>query len=285
MSGLYLSPTELKPMMKRLNIEYIIKWFFFLILASCYLKVNGGENDNTKKKIIEIKLNEDFIFGEGVSDNKEIAYGDALNDLLAFANELKIENAQQEIAISELIPNVETLSYSDGNRFEVIVYIPFKIIIDRSPKKSSEVYKTDISASKENLVEKSSEKEETPISSREDTPQESSLKEGNEMAGGTPSLDTDSSTEIEKFLINQDNFSEIKNFLSDMKQAGKIKATGASESVETVPTDASMIIIDGMGGLLAFLSPEISGSRMNYKTLKEDSVGNYKSKFIVWYKK
>lgn len=238
----------------------------FLAMSCWFFWAWGTDAENTKNKILEIKLDENFIFGEGISDNKEIAYGDALEDLLAFANELKIENAQEKIAISDLITKVETLTYNNGDRFEVIVYIPFKIIID-TPKKSDS-------------NRKSTGNQRTVTMTEKEVPTPKPVNKGTELL----TFNT-SEGGIEDFLITQENFTEIKSFLSDKKQSGEIKETGASESTENVPSDANVVLIDELGGLIAFLSPETNQGRFNYKTKKPDSVINYNSKFIVWYRK
>ena len=267
----------------------------------------GEDNKEAKKKMLEIKLDEDFIFGEGTGDDKELAYGDALDDLLSFANELKNMNSQEELKITDLITNVETIVYEEGSRYEVMVYIPFKIVIDTTRQSSSakeelKTKKEETNNKKEEIVNKKEEtdkKDGIPVMEAEpDLP----ASEG-ETATETKTNDVPEEKkvqvvkaqeidnlpefhgEVEDYLITQENFSEIKSYLSEMKRLGKIKETGALESVSTMPEDASLIVIDELGGLLSILSPVTDGVRFNYKTKKSDSEKNYNSKYIVWYRK
>lgn len=287
--------------MRKLNISNISKIVWLLILV-CVPFNNRAQNtaDTTKKKMIEIKLNDDFIFGEAISDDKEMAYGEAMDDLLAFANELKNSNSQEKISISDLITNVETLVYEEGSRFEVLVYIPFKIVIETDEKPSSA--KNEIIKSEKDITK--TPVQETPIVeiSVEEKPVneipvqvtsvvETPFKESTIVEKPVQEISVSSeknipeNSEIEEFLINQENFSEIKSFLSEMKKNGKIKETGAVEAIDTPPSDASLIVIDELGGLLSILSPVRGSERINYKTQKTDSEKNYNSKFIVWYRK
>lgn len=294
------------------RIKGIIPLLFFL----CPLVMTGQTDDKTKQKILEIKLNDEFIFGEGVSDNKEIAYGVALEDLLMFANELKEENSQDKLVLSDLITNVETIVYEEGSRFEVIVYIPFKIVIDTNRKPS--LSKEEVITAGRLLAESSSKEavagqeeiivpanEETVITEQEETiaqpneepiiieqeetvvpvKEEPLISKTEEIKSQPLSSDTFNENEVEAFLTTQDNFSEIKSFLSEMKGKGKISETGALDSSSAMPEDASLIIMDEYGGILAVLSPQSPQGRTNYKTHKKDSENNYNGKFILWYRK
>ena len=255
--------------------------------------MRGEDNKEAKKKMLEIKLNEDFIFGEGTGDDKELAYGDALDDLLSFANELKNMNSQEEIKITDLITNVETIIYEEGARYEVMVYIPFKIVINTTRQSSS--VKEELKIKKEETDKKDDihvmETDPDLLISEGETATDTKTNDVSEekviQVLKTPETDNQPEFhgEVEDYLITQENFSEIKSYLSEMKRLGKIKETGALESVSSMPEDASLIVIDELGGLLSILSPVTDGVRLNYKTKKSDSEKNYNSKYIVWYRK
>ena len=223
-------------MKKRLSIGKIELFLFFLLIF--FLNFNIWANDmDTKKRILEVKLNEEFIFGEGLNEDKEIAYGNALSDLLLYSNELKKEKNQQEVSLSDLQLNVETLDYFDGKRYEVIVYITLNELFQIKSKSPVSYY-----PEKEN--------------------------------------------DIEDFLLTQDNFTEIRDYLSAMKRSGRILETGAIDNTSSLPKNASLILIDDLGGILSILSPRNENGRLNYRTRLFDDVNNYSNcKFIVWYTK
>lgn len=342
-----MSPTGLKLMMRKLSIG-IIKGIFFLGLI-CFgaFTMSGKDNTATKEKIVEIKLNEDLIFGEGASSDKEIAYGIAMDDLLIFANELKDRNSQEKLSVSDLLTKVETLVYENGSRYEVIVYIPLKIVIETERKNPSvksglmiassgldasedesatqeivpatEEEKISVagnqSVEKPDVAQETMSTQTTTIEGKgekaligdnvqslpviEEKPLEEEKKEEPQTTAVQTLMVTETTTvgipqpksssgevgEVEDFLVTQDNFSEIKSFLSEMKRKGKIVETGAMDTLSGLPKDASLILIDELGGILAILSPVNTQGRMNYRTHKSDSENNYNSKFIVWYKK
>ena len=326
--------------MRKLSIGRIKALLFLSCIIPGALTMKGEDNNSIKDKITEIKLNEDFIFGEGTSSDKEIAYGIAMDDLLIFANELKDRNSQEQLSVSDLLTKVETLVYENGSRYEVIVYIPLKILIETERKDPStrsgimitkpgfEISEDETETEEEKILIADSQAvdeldeaqeivstlaptieeiaEETLIEDNmqpspivEKTPLEEEKKEEPVIAEVQNLMTTETTTieipksktysektgEVEDFLVTQDNFSEIKTFLSDMKRKGKIIETGALDTLLGVPKDASLILIDELGGILAVLSPANPQGRINYRTHKSDSENNYKSKFIVWYKK
>ena len=340
--------TGLRLKMRKLDIGIIKGIFFLTVVYLCSFTMRGEDNSATKEEIMEIKLNEDFIFGEGTSSDKEIAYGIAMDDLLIFANELKDRNSQEKLSVSDLLTKVETLVYENGSRYEVIVYIPLKIVIEterKDPLAKSGIMITkpgfevseDETETEEIVPEIEEEKisiadiqtveeltvaqEPEPVSNLattveatgeeafieenvqpslmvEETPLEVEKKEEPVIAEVQTLITTGITTvgipqpkkseeagEVEDFLVIQDNFSEIKSFLSDMKRKGKIVETGAMDTLSGLPKDASLILIDELGGILAVLSPANLQGRINYRTHKSDSENNYNSKFIVWYKK
>ena len=317
-----MSPTGLKLKMRKLSIGIIKGIFFIAAIYFGAFSMRGENNKAQKEKIMEIKLNEDFIFGEGTSSDKEIAYGIALDDLLIFANELKDRNSQEKLSVSDLLTKVETLVYENGSRYEVIVYIPLKIVIETERKDPSarsgimitkpgfevsedekeaeelvpevivpEVVEEQISIAEDNQTSSEEQvvsQETVSISSEEPAVSPETVSNSSEepaVAQEIVSTSSEEPGEVEHFLVTQDNFSEIKSFLSDMKRKGKIVETGAMDTLTGLPKDASLILIDELGGILAILSPANPQGRINYRTHKSDSENNYNSKFIVWYKK
>lgn len=253
-----MNPIEKNLMKKKLSIGKIEHFLFFLLMF--FLNFNMLANDeDAKRRILDVKLNEEFIFGEGLNEDKEIAYGNALSDLLLYSNELKKDKNQQEVSLCDLQLNVETLDYFDGKRYEVIVYIPLNILYQIQSKSPKE----DLS-----LTDMKSNPDKTPSI--------------NNSAFYYPEKGND----IEDFLLTQDNFTEIRDYLSVMKRSGRILETGAIDNTSSLPKNASLILIDDLGGILSILSPRNENGRLNYRTRLFDDVNNYSDcKFIVWYTK
>lgn len=75
---------------------------------------------------------------------------------------------------------------------------------------------------------------------------------------------------------------EIKSLLSQYRQEGKISEYNGVKSLAVAP-DACVIIFRGET-IAAILLQEVSGTRINYFTNKEDNIGNYHGCSAIWYK-
>ena len=86
-------------------------------------------------------------------------------------------------------------------------------------------------------------------------------------------------------LCNQDNWTEVKGFLSAYKTEGRLKETGSCTKISDIPMDAYRILIDEQYGILAILAPKNLNDRINIKTNKLDKESNYSNcAVIVWFK-
>lgn len=262
---------------RKLNMtDNRMKFGFILALSFIVIPSFAQSPEEIEAKMDEIKLNEKYIYGEDYNNNKDIAYDNALWELLSSANEIRAEKGLEMLKAPDLQPVIEELRYSKDQRFTVFVYIPLSLMLNMNSKSHLDVVphndhirKNDSSSSaqvqdKPEVKNPTPASDHTPVQSPETTP-----------------LPND----ILMTLSVQDNWIEIRGFLSQYKRDGKIKETGNTQNFEEVPNDAYSILIDEMGGILSILSPKNSPHRINYKTNKQDNETNHPNcKFIVWYK-
>lgn len=255
----------------------IQQWMIIFIIALIRIPCVAQSPDEIEDMMDKIKLDETFIYGEAYSDDKEMAYQNALSELLSSINELRDENGSALISISDLQPIIKELRYTKGNKNLSFLYLPLSQALSLSPKTRHDNI-TNNSAPQQ--VEQSqaieSEKEEK-------SPQLTFVpgKPTNQVTS-TP---TQAPTEILEILCGQDNWIEIRGFLISFKEEGKIKETGKCLSFTEVPDDAYSILMDEMGGILSIMSPKNSPNRINHRTNQADNENNHENcKFIVWYK-
>ena len=244
-----------------------------LCLAACSLALNAATPAETEAKMNDVKLNENMVYGEGFDDNKDIAYGKALADLLTYANELRFEKGKESINIADVQTVAKTMDYQKGSCHFVLVYIPVSQALGLEVKT-----RPDVGGKSGNK------KAETPA-----TPQAKKKTDEKPKSDSRYNLIPKASTtppdDVLTALCSQDNWSEIKGFITQYKNQGKIKETGFCTTPAEVPADAYMILIDDMYGILAILSPKNSANRINYRSGLADSESNYPNcKVIVWYK-
>lgn len=226
-----------------------------LILTTFPLELSAQSSEDIESQMDLIKLDETMIYGEAYNDVKENAYRNAMGELMITANELRSDKGLELLTPSILQSVVKELQYSKSGRYAVLLYMPISHMMSLSNRSYS-----DLSGQVQTLTE-----------------QQSTLTSSAIFQFG--------SDEILDTLCSQDNWVEIKGFLSSFKAKGKISSTGAVTMASEVPEDACSILIDDMGGILSILSPKNESIQINYRTNQPDAETNYSNcKFIVWYK-
>lgn len=235
----------------------VLIWLvIFLSAMSCSMMAATPEE--TEAQMDKIKLDETMIYGEDFNDNKEVAYQNALNELLLTANELRMASNASELAAADLNGVAKELSYRKGTRNVVMLYMPRTQALKL--KHGNTAAPT------------------PPQPAQKPTPQPSTPTPA-------PAVATPPADEIIDAICSQDNWMEIKGFLSDFKRQGKITDSGSTKTSSEVPQDAYAILFDELGGILAILSPKNSGQRIDYRTNRTDTESNHSNyKFILWYK-
>lgn len=254
----------------------IYLWIFIFIISITWIPCRAQSPDEIERMMDEIKLDESFIYGEDYNENKDLAYQNAISELLTSINELRGENNSVLISISDLQPIIKELRYTKGTKNLSFLYLPLTQALSLKPKA-----KLEIVSNNENPAHRPSQNIETK--KEEEKPQFTFVPD--KPNDQVPAIATQTDTDILETLCGQDNWVEIKGFLTSFKDEGRIKETGNCLSYSEVPNDAFSILMDEMGGILSILSPKKSSNRINHKTNQTDNENNHANcKFIVWYK-
>lgn len=231
--------------------------------------------EEIEKKMDEIKMNEAYIYGEDYNDDKDMAYQNALTELLSSINEMRGDKGKEFITVSDIQPILKELRYAKSTRNVSFLYIPINQALSLTPKQKIDVASAEPNSTHNNnaIVPDQRTEDNSKFTFVPNTPQ---------------SNHNDISTidkRILETLCGQDNWVEIKGFLTSFKNEGKIRETGNCLSYSEVPDDAYSILMDEMGGILSIMSPKNSTNRINHKTNQTDNEQNHANcKFIVWYK-
>lgn len=231
--------------------------------------------EEIEKKMDEIKMDIAFIYGEDYNDNMDMAYQNALTELVSSINEMRGEKGKVHITVSDIQPILKELRYTKSTRNVSFLYIPVNQALLLTPKQKIDVATTEPNSTPNNNA----------IVQNQITEDNSKFTfVPNTLQPNHNDIST-SDKGILETLCSQDNWVEIKGFLTSFKKEGKIKETGNSLSYAEVPDDAYSILMDEMGGILSIMSPKNSPNRINHKTNQIDNETNYiNCKFIVWYK-
>lgn len=250
------------------------------ILLACLSSVFGYAQtpEDIESKMDEIKLDESYVYGEDFDDDKDIAFQNALTELTTYANELRAGKGKDILNSSDLLTVVKELKYQKGSRHTVLVYLPLSQMLGMTSKSHSDVVA-------QNEPSHSSQTNITPQQKVEQEQKFTFVPNKQPEATQPVPIQTQLPDDIMQTLCSQDNWLEIKGFLTNYKREGKISSIGNVLSYAEVPDDAYAILMDEMGGILSIMSPKNSPNRINYKTNQTDNENNYTNcKFIVWYK-
>lgn len=249
--------------------------FRLLFLVTCLLPLAlcAQTKAEMEAKVNEIKLDDNYIFGEGFDDDKGIAYENALSDLAMTANQLREGKGKEPLGQSQLQVKAKEIAYSDEARTTVFLYIPYDDVLAMEVKSPAKVL-----PGKPSIPSKPSKPSVSSTSSTSSTP--STPATANSSSSAQSSLG-----ELTELICQQDNWTEIKPILQQYKSGKKISQTGVAQSLSDVPAEAYAVRIDGMYGILTVLSPAKGGTRTDMKaeTPFTDS-NNDNCKVIVWYK-
>lgn len=249
--------------------------FCMMALAVSLCTAAMAQSSGIEARIDSIKLDENFVYGESYDDNAALAYDNALSDLLVTANELRAAQGKDLLAKGSLQVRVKELTYTLGQRNTVFLYIPVDEMLALADKPLGGV------------VQQASQQQ--PVQQQQQPAQQSqqpAQPQGNHYVPSTPQSTVTAQQlpdDVTRTICGQDNWVEIKSFLSEYKRSGKISQTGATKALAEAPADAYAILMDGMGGIISILAPVANGQRAELKANGKTSDNN-ECKFIVWYK-
>lgn len=226
------------------------------------LTAAGQTPEDIEAKMLEIKLGDEIIYGEGVNADKETALKMALSDIYESYQDICCSSIPEHLknrTPDNLKSISETLCYEKEGLHKCLLYVTWEKLFDGSTLNKV-------------VYEQSGE---VALQSVATTPAPAAASSG----GSEALLDA-----IEE-MCGQGGLSEIKILLSGYKRQGVVSVTGAVMNASEVPGDAYSILFDSLGGMLAILSPSHGGSQVNQMTNQIDSVNNYSNcKFIIWFK-
>lgn len=255
--------------------------FKYILFTLTYFAATIGfaqTPEEIESKMDEIRADENCVYGESSGDDKDIAFQNALNDLTLSANEMRAVKGKDVITSSDMLTVVKELRYQKGSRHTVLVYLPMSQMLGITSKSLSDVVAQSVP----------SQPSQSSVPSQHKIEQEQKftfVTNGQAETTHPANIQTQLPDDIMQTLCSQDNWMEIKGFLTTYKGEGRISSVGNVLSFAEVPDDAYAILMDDMGGILSILSPKNSENRINYRTNQTDSETNHSNcKFIVWYK-
>lgn len=272
-----------------MRISYGIRIYLFLIIGvGCPLWLQGQNPADVRDRINAIKLDENYLYAEVTHQDPNLAYENALAELLLAVNECRASSQKPPLAVSDLTGRVEQLDYQRGEKCVVFVYMQTgkvlavqrresrNIAIEGSETKSASPAMRKDKSEVDTLVVSTSPPKRVP-------PQpEPPITVPEPMSAELKALAED---EVARLVLQIEMVTDIGGFMEQYKLQGEVSSYGVARSMEDIPDDAYLILFDRTRAIRTVLSPAIRGKRLNLRNKQEDAVANYRGHGVYWYKK
>lgn len=275
-----------------------------ILLFICGLAANMVfSQSNTGKQINDIKRDGQYFYAESTLETEEKAHETATLMLANFINDyINSNNLPHDKKITEQdLTKAQSLSMKRGPMIRVFLYVkksdfvPVGTVNETAAKEEPEVQipmaKEEPIAKKEPVEEVVEQKPEAkttdnseqaiPAESESDTkPTDQPVEtvDGNSMRLSVPWQQT----AIDD-MLKKTSLTEVVALLSRLKAEYKVKRMGTyNESKNAALSFWVICENDSNGSLITILGPG-TDSRVNFKTLQHDSLGNYSGKNAMWF--
>ncbi|MCM1021936.1 MAG: hypothetical protein NC343_06720 [Muribaculum sp.] len=250
-----------------------------LITAVLFCSPTLHAQNDVKDQINTIKLDENYLWAEGNDENKDIAFQNALYELVLMINEIRAADGKQPLESSHLSHLVETKSYPRGEKTNMFAYIAFdkamavevrqNLGIVVGQKQESDSVATTTPAKTEPVVAQQQEKPASQPQAQKFT----------FVPAGSANITSVTARICEYEMVTEANLT-LKKYAAD----GTVKQYNRARSLAEIPSDAHLVLFDREHVIKAVLGPDNGSGRMNMRTQQPDNLNNYHQVAIIWYK-
>lgn len=249
-----------------------------ILLALAVILTPFSANADVRDEINAIKLDENYLFAEGTDEDKNIAFDNALYELLLLVNEIRSGSQKPVLETSHLVSVVENKSYMRGEKTLAFVYISIEKALALMPKQSLGIVvgagqqpaDTVAAAPQQNTTVQTP----APEAQQQSSPQQQKL---NFVAG----KDITSATAR---LCEYEMATEAGLALKKYSAEGTVSQFGRARSMAEIPADAYLLLFDREQVIKAILSPDTGSGRTNMRTHQPDALANYHQVAVIWYR-
>lgn len=249
--------------------------------------LNGQNPAAVKDRINSVKLDAACLYAEVTHQDANLAYENALSELLLTVNDLRESNGKPVVQVSDLTGRVEQLEYKRGEKIVVFVYISAnKALAIARGKIRGIVIGEDESEVPSKLQTLESGKQSQAVSTR---PVETELKQPDPAVSVSEPVNAElkamADDEVARLVLQIEMVTDIKGFMDKFKTQGKVSSYGVAHSMEDIQDSAYLILYDRTWAIQTVLSPSFQGKRLNLRNNEADAVSKYRGYGVFWYKK
>lgn len=239
---------------------------FVLVAFLSFFAYALTAQSGVEQQINDIKLDENYLYGEASDADHRVAYDLAVTDLIMTVNSVRADNGLQGIQPGDVLPLVKELSYKRGDKHEVMVYVELSEALSASHKEK-------------NVPGVGGGTPTAPPARKPDPVPSVPSSSSNTTVGNI-------GDEVFVNLLEREMADNILGYLENAKRSGKIADFGIVRSLEEIKSlaDCYMVLYRRDKSVAALLSPKQNGSRTNIRNKTADSLQNYRGHGIIWFR-
>lgn len=252
---------------------------FLLALALVFTPL--ASRADVHDEINAIKLDEKYLFAEGTDEDKNIAFDNALYELLLLVNEVRTGDQKPVLETSHLVSVVEHKSYLRGEKTLSFVYITSEKARSLMPKQSLGIVvgadqqpaaDSAAVATKPTVQPTAAATQQQPAQQPAQHPQKFNFVAGKDITSATARL-------CEYEMATEANMA-LKRYNAE----GTVSQFGRARSMAEIPADAYLLLFDREQVIKAILGPDTGSGRTNMRTRQPDALSNYHQVAVIWYR-
>lgn len=253
---------------------------FLLALALIIIAPVNAHSD-VRDEINTIKLDENYLFAEGTDEDKNIAFDNALYELLLLVNEIRSDSQKPVLETSLLVSAVENKSYLRGEKTLAFVYISMEKALSLMPKQSLGIVvgadqqpaaDSAAVATKPTVQPTAAATQQQPAQQPAQQPQKFTFVAGKDITSATARL------------CEYEMATEANMALKKYNAEGTVSQFGRARSMAEIPADAYLLLFDREQVIKAILGPDTGSGRTNMRTRQPDALSNYHQVAVIWYR-
>lgn len=230
-----------------------------------------------RDEINAIKLDENYLFADASDEDKNIAFDNALYDLLLLVNVMRVESSKPTLETSHLVNLVENKSYLRGEKTLSFVYILTEKAMSIMPKESLGI----VVGTQQQPADSVAAAPAKQTAQTEATAQKQPEQQQQQKYTFVANKDISSATAR---LCEYEMATEASLALKKYSSEGTISQFDRARSMSEIPADAYLLLFDRQHVIKAILGPDTGSGRMNMRTRQPDALGNYHQVAVIWYR-
>jgi hypothetical protein len=213
-----------------------------------------AQSDDIKRQINDIKMNDNYVYGEAGNKDEALAYNLAIKDLME-----TLALQAPEIEEYNVKERIQKLSYDRGDIKNVFVYLCLSNVASQEDSPTIDEPPVDISFDSIDVNTAT-------------------------VVIETDVVETDVfASDIIRAVLEREMMDDVYRYLNMKQKEGRVSRFEVAKNLEEIPDNAIVVLFDKTFSISAVLSQMTDGKRTNLRNHLPDNILNYSGHGVLWY--